>query len=392
MAGIQERRKVLLVGDVQVGKTELYRRFMQNKFQDKYESTIGMDFNFYDKPLAFSKLQLWDTTGLTRFRTIISSQFKSADVIFICVDAHQPEQEIIRQIRDWQQQIQSQQPQAKIAIVMTQADVLEGQEGKDAVVAKQQRLAAALQVDPTEIVVCSAKTGEGLEPNGIFANFLENYFYQIDAVREQERQQVEQDVSEGGTRYDAWKSSVTNDAVKRMLTELKEQLDKYKNHLEAAYQKHKQHNASTNLPDTLAQYAKEQSVSDNATDNLSVLVQKQKVVNTLEQHLKTATDEVALGSAKQFQALNEFSKTLQEEAQTLETRRAPFRNHTKQSLINLAKGLAIGGIGIGLLAAMLVAKIATGRAYFWRTSGSDTAEDMQESLKKGRITPRGSSH
>ena len=38
------KRKVLLLGDGAVGKTSLIRKFVLDKFDDKYITTIGVDY------------------------------------------------------------------------------------------------------------------------------------------------------------------------------------------------------------------------------------------------------------------------------------------------------------------------------------------------------------
>lgn len=57
--------KVVLLGEISVGKTAIISRFLYDKFDDKYQATIGIDFmskNMYmdDKTI---RLQLWDTAG-----------------------------------------------------------------------------------------------------------------------------------------------------------------------------------------------------------------------------------------------------------------------------------------------------------------------------------------
>lgn len=55
--------KVLIIGDVDVGKSSILKRFTENVFNLKNGSTIGVDFktktlNLRDKCI---KLQIWDT-------------------------------------------------------------------------------------------------------------------------------------------------------------------------------------------------------------------------------------------------------------------------------------------------------------------------------------------
>eukprot|EP01110_Echinostelium_bisporum_P012602 TRINITY_DN7367_c0_g1_i1.p1 TRINITY_DN7367_c0_g1~~TRINITY_DN7367_c0_g1_i1.p1 ORF type:complete len:95 (+),score=8.62 TRINITY_DN7367_c0_g1_i1:59-343(+) len=67
--------KVLIIGDSGVGKSCLLLRFADNTFfSESYISTIGVDFKIKTIEIdgKVVKVQLWDTTGQERFRTITS--------------------------------------------------------------------------------------------------------------------------------------------------------------------------------------------------------------------------------------------------------------------------------------------------------------------------------
>ena len=80
--------KVLLVGDASVGKTCLMSRFIYNRFDEGYMSTIGVTFytKIYDHKGNKIKLQLWDTAGQERFHSITSNYFRNADGILFIYD------------------------------------------------------------------------------------------------------------------------------------------------------------------------------------------------------------------------------------------------------------------------------------------------------------------
>jgi small GTP-binding protein len=93
------RQKVVLVGDVSVGKTSIINRFIDNKFNETYnvciiifyhhlQPSIGVDFcskqiSFEDKCL---KLQIWDSAGQERYKSLIPSYVKGAAIVFIVFD------------------------------------------------------------------------------------------------------------------------------------------------------------------------------------------------------------------------------------------------------------------------------------------------------------------
>ncbi|VDK32376.1 unnamed protein product [Taenia asiatica] len=80
--------KLLLIGDSGVGKSCLLLRFSDDSFVDTYISTIGVDFKIRTLELdgKVVKLQIWDTAGQDRFRTITSSYYRGAQGIIIVYD------------------------------------------------------------------------------------------------------------------------------------------------------------------------------------------------------------------------------------------------------------------------------------------------------------------
>ncbi|XP_039887879.1 ras-related protein Rab-34-like isoform X1 [Simochromis diagramma] len=80
--------KVIVVGDVAVGKTCLISRFCKGAFEKNYKATIGVDFEmerFEVLGVPFS-LQLWDTAGQERFKCIASTYYRGAQAIIVVFD------------------------------------------------------------------------------------------------------------------------------------------------------------------------------------------------------------------------------------------------------------------------------------------------------------------
>ncbi|XP_029536903.2 ras-related protein Rab-34-like isoform X1 [Oncorhynchus nerka] len=82
--------KVIVVGDLAVGKTCLINRFCKDAFDKNYKATIGVDFEmerFEVLGVPFS-LQLWDTAGQERFKCIASTYYRGAQTIVIVFDVN----------------------------------------------------------------------------------------------------------------------------------------------------------------------------------------------------------------------------------------------------------------------------------------------------------------
>ena len=80
--------KIILIGSVGVGKSSLLQRYIENKFDNNYFCTIGVDFyikiiKLKDKEI---KLQLWDTAGTEKYRSITSSYYRGSHCALIVFD------------------------------------------------------------------------------------------------------------------------------------------------------------------------------------------------------------------------------------------------------------------------------------------------------------------
>ena len=79
--------KVITLGETDVGKTSIIKRYINNIFEENTFSTIGLNFNFKKVKLKNGKsinIKLIDTAGQEKYRAIIKSYFKNVDaVLFI---------------------------------------------------------------------------------------------------------------------------------------------------------------------------------------------------------------------------------------------------------------------------------------------------------------------
>merc|ERR1719491_2890756 len=88
---IPPKYKVVLLGDMTVGKTSLINRYLHGTFQEKVDATIGMDFQTKNVCTGDRtvRLQLWDTAGQERFRSLVTSYIRDAAAAVVVYDVTQ---------------------------------------------------------------------------------------------------------------------------------------------------------------------------------------------------------------------------------------------------------------------------------------------------------------
>jgi len=99
--------KLVLVGEVGVGKSSLVLRYTDNTFLNDDVGTIGADFKvkFLVVDKKRLKLQIWDTAGQEKFRVMTSSYFGGANAVIIVFDL--TEQKTFDAVEKWIKEAQS---------------------------------------------------------------------------------------------------------------------------------------------------------------------------------------------------------------------------------------------------------------------------------------------
>lgn len=81
--------KVILLGDIAVGKTSILKRFIDDCFEKEYYCTVGVEFKMKsirvnDKETAC--LQIWDTCGEEKYRTITRQYYRETQGALLVFD------------------------------------------------------------------------------------------------------------------------------------------------------------------------------------------------------------------------------------------------------------------------------------------------------------------
>ena len=98
--------KVIFIGDSDTGKSSLSQRIAHDSFNPTYIDTIGVDF--FIKYIKISgkiiKLQMWDTAGADRFRSITKSYYRGSNIICLVYDVTNLNS--FKNIKNWMKDIE----------------------------------------------------------------------------------------------------------------------------------------------------------------------------------------------------------------------------------------------------------------------------------------------
>jgi small GTP-binding protein len=159
--------KVVLVGDTKVGKSCLVTRFVQGTFDRNMPATIGAAF--LAKVVATSsspvRLQLWDTAGQEKFRSLAPMYYRAAAVAVLVYDV--TAKATLDDLEDWAAEIADKAPaNIRLVVLGNKADLAEG---RAVPAAAGEALAKSLRA--VFYAETSAQTGEGV--NEVFTRIAE---------------------------------------------------------------------------------------------------------------------------------------------------------------------------------------------------------------------------
>ena len=151
--------KILLLGDSQVGKSCILTRYIDNSFKENHLSTFGLDYKMKDVQLDDGKnvkVQIWDTAGQDRFRSVTRNYFKGANGIILIYDI--TFKETFENVRNWIKQIKEEVSE-KVCIILVGNKI---DKGEERVITKEEGEKMANEYN-LKFFECSAKTGDNID-------------------------------------------------------------------------------------------------------------------------------------------------------------------------------------------------------------------------------------
>ncbi|KAH3833318.1 uncharacterized protein LOC127879382 isoform X1 [Dreissena polymorpha] len=147
--------KVVLIGDISVGKTSIALRFVSNSFQDGYRATIGATYIsktavIDDDVICF---QIWDTAGQERYKSLVPMYLRGAHIAFIVYDV--TERDSFKSLQWWLDTLQEHGDILKAVVVGNKCDLVSVFDDLEPVTLAQER--------GLQFATVSAKTGQNIE-------------------------------------------------------------------------------------------------------------------------------------------------------------------------------------------------------------------------------------
>ena len=162
--------KITLIGDSGVGKSSIIGRFITGFFNEEMNSTLGLNYSqkLYEKNGKKISLNLWDTAGQEKFRSLGKNFYKDSFIIIIVYDiCNKASFQSIKEV--WYPDIQRFGEKVNIiALVGNKKDKYEEEE-----VPEEEAKSYAKEIDANFFLV-SANSGDGIEQ--MFQSLADNFF------------------------------------------------------------------------------------------------------------------------------------------------------------------------------------------------------------------------
>ncbi|KAM6294529.1 rho-related GTP-binding protein Rho6 [Aegotheles albertisi] len=161
------RCKLVLVGDVQCGKTAMLQVLAKDCYPETYVPTV---FENYTACLASEEqrveLSLWDTSGSPYYDNVRPLCYSDSDAVLLCFDISRPET-LDSASKKWKTEILDYCPDTRVLLIGCKTDLrtdlstlMELSHQKQAPISYEQGCAAARQLGAESYLECSAFTSE----------------------------------------------------------------------------------------------------------------------------------------------------------------------------------------------------------------------------------------
>lgn len=119
------QKKICLLGTFGVGKTSLVRRFVENHFDDKYLSTIGVKVSRKRLTAASRQVDLlvWDIANTEELGALAQNYFRGAHGALVVHDVTRPES--AQRVADYCEMFLTIAPRARLVFAGNKSDLID---------------------------------------------------------------------------------------------------------------------------------------------------------------------------------------------------------------------------------------------------------------------------
>ena len=158
------KKKICLLGSFAVGKTSLVERFVYNRFDEKYLTTVGVKISQKIMPpiqdrksgqMIQHNFLIWDIAGFEKFDHVAKNYLRGAAGALGVADLTRPD--TIGQLKDFCDQFQAVSPEAFCIIIGNKLDIFDN---NPMTLSHLEKITAHYE---TEYRLTSAKTGEHID-------------------------------------------------------------------------------------------------------------------------------------------------------------------------------------------------------------------------------------
>jgi small GTP-binding protein len=153
------QKKVCLLGDFGVGKTSLVRRFVEDRFEDKYLTTIGVKISrkVITRPYGAMSMLVWDLAGSTGFDSFTNPSYMqgTAGAVIVCDITRR---ETLTIVAEYARQARIINPRIHLIFVCNKIDLAKGR-----VISDEEIREVSTTFGDGTYFLTSAKTGEHVE-------------------------------------------------------------------------------------------------------------------------------------------------------------------------------------------------------------------------------------
>ena len=150
--------KYIIIGDSAVGKSNILLRYIHDRFNEEFHSTIGVEFGAKNLQIddKIYRIQIWDTAGQETFRSITRAYYKNS--VCACVVYDISNRVTFDNIKSWVEDCKKLSPKTVLMILVGNKIDLEE---KREVTYDEGSIFA--QKNGMIFFECSAKTGKNIE-------------------------------------------------------------------------------------------------------------------------------------------------------------------------------------------------------------------------------------